>query len=255
MELIQTLWRNLLVSIDLVVAIAVFFLVLELGRGRAKERTESSRGLERLDLWIIAGTLLGGRIGAVIPEASVYLDSPLDLVHINTGLSLYGAMFGGALALVVFSGRRLVQTLVLADSFSLFLPLGIGLFHLGCLVYGFCGGKPAPFPLGVPLPGHVGLRYPSEIYEGVLALGLFLVLLKLSQRGLFSGGITGIFLIVFPAAHTLVDLTRLSSGPWPWATPLVSLVFASAGIAVLLLGWKLNLPSHRPRQGRLRLDR
>jgi len=254
-ELVQNLWRNLLVSLDLVVAIAVFFLVLELGLGRAKERIQSTRGLERLDLWIIAGSLLGGRIAAVIPEAAVYLDSPLDLIRINTGLSLYGAMFGGALALVVFGGRRLNRTLVLADSFSLYLPLGIGLFHLGCLVYGFCGGKPAPFPLGVPLPGHVGFRYPSEIYEGVLAMGLFLVLLKLSQRGLFLGGVTGLFLIIYPVIHTLVDLTRLSSGAWPWADPLVSLVFASAGIAVLLLGWKSNVPGHRQQQGRLTLAR
>ena len=246
MELVQTLWRNLLVSLDLVVAIAVFSLVLELGRGRAKRRAQSSGGLESLDLWLIAGSLLGGRIGAVVPEASVYLGSPLDLILINTGLSLYGAMLGGALALVAFGGRRLNRTQVLADSYSLYLPLGIGLFHLGCLVYGFCGGKPAPFPLGVPLPGHVGLRYPSEILEGVLALGLFLVLLKLSQRELFSGGVTGLFLIVFPVIRTVVDFTRLPSGPWPWAAPLVSLVFVSAGISVLLLGWKLKAPSQRP---------
>ena len=89
MELVQTLWGNLLAGLDLVVAIAVFFLVLELGRGRAKKRMESSSGLERLDLWLMAGSLMGGRIAAVIPEASVYLDSPLDLIRINTGLSLY----------------------------------------------------------------------------------------------------------------------------------------------------------------------
>ena len=245
MELLQTLWRNLLVSLDLVLAIAVFFLVLELGLGWAKERVQSVRALERLDLWLMAGALLGARIGAAVPEASVYLDSPLDLIRVNTGLSLYGAIVGGALALLLFGGRRQKQTLVLADSFSLFLPLGIGLFHLGCLVYGFCGGRPAPFPLGVPLPDHVGHRYPSEIYEGLLALGLFLVLLKLSQRGIFLGGVTGLFLISYPVIRTLVDLTRLSSGPWPWAAPLLALVFASVGIVVLVLAWRLSSPGHR----------
>ena len=250
-ELVETLWRNLLVSLDLIVAIAVFFLVLELGRSKANGGSQSSRGSKNLDLWLIAGCLLGGRIGAVIPEASVYLDSPLDLIRINTGLSLYGAIFGGAVALVAFGGRGLNETRALADSFSLYLPLGIGLFHLGCFVYGFCGGKPAPFPLGIPLPGHVGLRYPSEILEGVLALGLFLVLLKLPQRGLFLGGVTGLFLVIYPAIHTLVDLTRLSSGPWPWADPVVSLVFALAGISVLLLGWRSNLLKPSAHQGRL----
>ena len=153
MELVQTLWRNLLVSLDLVLATAVFFLVLELGLGWAKERVQSVRALERLDLWLMAGALLGARIGAAVPEASVYLDSPLDLIRVNTGLSLYGAIVGGALALLLFGGRRQKQT--------------------------------------------------------------------------------------------LVDLTRLSSGPWPWAAPLLALVFASVGIVVLVLAWRLSSPGHR----------
>ena len=245
MELVRTLWDNLLVSLDLVVAIAVFLLVLELGRGRANKGTQSPASLERLDLWLMAGSLLGARLGAVIPEASVYLGNPQDLIRINTGLSLFGALFGGTLVLLVFGGRRLNQTLVLTDSFSLYVPLGIGLFHLGCLVYGFCGGKPASFPLGLALPGHVGLRYPSEIYEGVLALGLFFVLLKMAQRGLFLGGVTGLLLIIYPTIHTLVSLTRLSSGPWPWAAPLVSSVCALVGAAVLLASWRLSLSDDR----------
>ena len=237
MELLQTLWRNLLVSLNLVTAVVVFFLVLDLGRRKAQQYTQSSRGLKGLDTWLIVGALLGGRIGAVVPEASMYLDSPLDLIRITFGLSLYGAIGGGALALGLFGWRRWKLTLSLADVFSLYLPLGIGLFHLGCLVYGFCGGKPAPFPLGVPLPGHVGLRYPSGLYEGVLAVGLFLGLLKLSQRGLPPGSVTGLFLFVYPVIRALVNLTRFPTGPWPWADQVVSLSFAAVGLTILLLVW------------------
>ena len=178
MELLQTLWRNLLVSLNVVTAVVVFFLILDLGRRKAEQYTQSSRGLKGLDTWLTVGALLGGRIGAAVPEASVNLASLVNLYNLNFGLSLYGAIGGGALALALFSWRRSQLTLSLADAFSLYLPLGIGLFHLGCLMYGFCGGKPAPLPLGIPLPGHVGLRYPSELYEGILALGLFFALLS-----------------------------------------------------------------------------
>ena len=177
----ETLWRSLLVNLDLVTAAAAFYLIVELGRRRARQQTNSSDGP---DIWLMVGCLLGGRIAAVIPQADLYLDSPLDVVRINFGLSLYGAIGGGAVALALSGWRRWKHTLALADVFSLYLPLGIGLFHLGCLMYGFCGGKPAPLPLGLPLPGHVGLRYPSELYEGVLALGLFFALLRLSRSGL-----------------------------------------------------------------------
>jgi prolipoprotein diacylglyceryltransferase len=104
-------------------------------------------------------------------------------------------------------------------------------------MYGFCGGKPAALPLGIPLPGHVGLRYPSGLYEGVLAVGLFFALLKLSQRGLPPGGVTGLFLLVYPVIRALVNLTRFPTGPWPWADQVVSLSFATAGLILLLLVW------------------
>jgi prolipoprotein diacylglyceryltransferase len=236
MGLLQTLWRNFSGNLELVTAFAAFYFVLYLGIRHA-QRAPSSPRLKGLDTWLIVGTLLGARIGAVIPEASIYLDSPLNLIRLNFGLSLYGAIGGGALALAAFGWRRWQLTLSLADVFSLYLALGIGLYHLGCLMYGFCGGKPAPLPLGIPLPGHVGLRFPSELYEGILATVLFIGLLKLSQRGLPLGGVTGLFLFVYPVIRALVNLTRFPTGPWPWADQVVSLSFAAAGLIILLLVW------------------
>ena len=237
MGLLQTLWLNLSSNLELVTAVAAFYFVVYLGIHRAQQLVPSSPRLKGLDVWLIAGALLGGRLGAVIPEASVYLESPLDLIRINFGLSLHGAVGGGALALALFGWHRWKLTLSIADVLSLYLALGIGMFHLGCLMYGSCGGKPASLPLGIPLPGHVGLRYPSDLYEGILTIGLFLALLKLSQRGLPMGGVTGLFLFIYPMVRVLVNLTRFPTGPWPWADQVVSLSFAAAGLVFLLVVW------------------
>lgn len=237
MGLLQTLWRNFFGNLELVTAVAAVFFVLHLGIRHAQRHIPSSPRLRGLDTWLVVGALLGGRTGAVIPETSLYLDSPLDLIRVNFGLSLYGAIVGAALALALFGWRRWKLTLALADVFSLYLPLGIGLFHLGCLMYGFCGGKPAQLPLGLPLPGHAGLRYPSELYEGVLGVGLFLALLKLSQRGLPPGSVTGLFLFVYPVIRALVNLSRFPTGPWPWAEQVLSFSFAGAGLTILLIVW------------------
>ena len=237
MDLLQTLWRNLLVSLDIVAALAALFLIVYLGIRHAQRHATASSELKGLDTWLIVGVLLGGRAGAVIPEISIYLGSPLDLIRVNFGLSLYGAIGGGALALAFYGMRRWQLTVSLADVFALYLALGIGLFHVGCLMYGFCGGKPAEPPLGIPLPGHVGLRYPSELYEGILMLGLFFALLRLSERGLPLGTVTGLFLIVYPVVQTIINLTRFSSGPWPWADDAVSLSFVAVGLIIFLLVW------------------
>jgi phosphatidylglycerol---prolipoprotein diacylglyceryl transferase len=233
---LQDYGQNFLNNLELVTAMSAMFFVVYLGQHYAKRRFPSHR-LNRLDIWLIVGVLLGGRIGAMIPESSIYLDSPVDFVRLNFGLSLYGAIGGGALALMLFGWRRWKFTLELADLFSLYLPIGIGLFSMGCLMYGFCGGRPAPLPLGIPLPGHVGTRYPSDLFEGILALGLFLALLRLSRRGLNPGTTTGMFLIFYPLTHALVSLTRFSTGPWPWADLAMSLSLAAVGLTILLLIW------------------
>ena len=248
MGVLEAYGRNFIGNLELVTAIAALFLILYLGLSHAKRHIPSSPPLKGLDTWLIVGVLLGGRIGAVIPELSIYLDGPVDFIRLNFGLSLYGAIGGGALALALFGRRRWRLTLALADVFSLYLPLGIGLFHLGCLMYGFCGGKPASPPFGVPLPGHVGLRYPSDLYEGILALGLFFALLRFSRRGPPPAAVTGLFLVGYPLARALVGLTRFPTGPWPWGDLIASLSFAAVGLAILILVWKFDFI----KEGRIR---
>ena len=106
MHLLQTLWRNLLVSLDIITAFAALFLIVYLGIRHAQRHATSSSELKGLDTRLIVGALLGGRAGAVIPEISIYLDSPLDLIRVNFGLSLYGAIGGRALALALYGRRR-----------------------------------------------------------------------------------------------------------------------------------------------------
>lgn len=62
-------------------------------------------------------------------------------------------------------------------------------------------------------------------------------LLILPERGLTPGGVTGLFLFVYPVLRALVNLTRFSTSPLPWADQVVSLSFAAAGLAILLLVW------------------
>ena len=62
-------------------------------------------------------------------------------------------------------------------------------------------------------------------------------LLKLPERGLTPGGVTGPFLFVYPELRALVNFTRFSNRPVPWADQVVSLSFAAAGLAILLLSW------------------
>lgn len=235
MDLLIRLWNGLATNLDLLAAVISLSMVVYLARRWITSRLGVSNALEGVDTWVFVGAALGARAAAAIPEAYLYASHPLDLIRVNQGLSLYGALGGGALALALYGLKHKRAILSLTDAFALFLPLGIAVYRLGCLVYGFCGGKAAAFPLGIPLPGHVGTRYPSELLEGGLALGLFFILLKVSRRPLSTGTLTGLFLLLYPAVKASVDLTRFPTGPWPGADPLVSLGAAGLGLTLLLV--------------------
>ncbi len=58
-----------------------------------------------LIFWIIVGGFIGARLYHVLSSAGYYLQHPIDIFKVwNGGLSIYGAVIGGAIALLVGAG-------------------------------------------------------------------------------------------------------------------------------------------------------
>ena len=104
----------------------------------------------------------------------------------------------------------------------------ISLTRFGCLAGNSCYGIPVPPPLGVLFPGLTQPRYPSELYEGLLALAIFGGLLWLSQRKPPEGTLFLAFLIVYSYGRAVIDLTRINYGGQFGAVD----VFLSIGVAL-----------------------
>ena len=232
MELIGGLVSLLRAGSDLLILVAAYWLVVELAKRRAPEEGLTTEAVAASELRLALGALIGARLVYVLPAWPMYLRYPLDLVRVQSGLSFYGGV-AGALAVggwLAWRGRLpLART---ADLFAPYVAIGIAFDRVGCVVRGDCFGAVAPLPLGVVFPGLTQPRYPAELYEALLALALFALLLLRRERRGFSGELGLAFLVGYPVLRAGVDLFRINLGGWPTADQLASLAVAAAAGSV-----------------------
>ncbi|MCH7606942.1 MAG: prolipoprotein diacylglyceryl transferase [Chloroflexi bacterium] len=232
------LLRNLVANVGLLILFGAYLGLSQLVKLRAARRGLDADALADVTFWVGIGAVVGGRLAHLAPSLSVYVSNPLDLLLINTGMNLYGALGGGLLVGVLLTRRRALPLGEVADLYGLYLPLAIAAVRFSCLIDNSCYGRQAPAPLGILFPGLTQPRLPSDLYEGFLTLLLFAGLLWLSERHARRGGTLFLgFLIGYPLIRAAVDMTRISVGGMVQTVdPLLSIGLAAAAGA---LTWHL----------------
>ena len=232
------LLRNLVANVGLLILFSAYLGLSQLVKLKAARRGLDADALADVTFWVAIGAVVGGRLAHLLPSASVYVSNPLDLLLINTGMNLYGALAGGFLVGVLLTRRRALPLGEVADLYGLYLPLAIAAVRFSCLIDNSCYGRQAPPPFGILFPGLTQPRLPSDLYEGLLALLLFAALLWLNERQtLRTGTLFLSFLVGYPVIRAIVDMTRISVGGMVQTVdPLLSIGLAATAGA---LTWRL----------------
>ena len=232
-DLIQRLAENFLDNLHLVIAFLGFWSVDLLAQYRLRLSGMQPRSVAGLTPRMGIGALVGARIIYLLPTPSVFYQYPVDLVRVNAGLSFHGALIGAFVALLLYRRLRGVSLLSVADAYALFLPVAIALYRLSCFLHGTCWGTITDTFMGVRFPGLTIPRYPSELYEGFLVLGLFAALFQISLRRPRPGLLFATFLLGYAIVRGLVDLTRIQVGFWAKADPWLAVAMALVGLIAL----------------------
>ena len=85
--------------------------------------------------------------------------------YTHGGLVIYGAIFGGAAAFIVFTYRHKLPLLALADLIAPGLAFGIAVGRIGCFLHGCCFGGQCEQPWAVTFPAQ------SPPFERQVSLG------------------------------------------------------------------------------------
>ena len=236
--------------------LALSFLAgIYLSSVRAKRLGVDPQIVLDLSVYVIISGVVGSRLLYVAFHIDEYRN-PIDVFALwQGGATLYGGL---ALALIVgyaFCKKRDTGFLLMGDIMSPALALGIGLTRIGCFLSGCCYGRETALPWGASFPpdspagafareiaareGVAAIRlHPSQLYDSILALSTFALILLLGRRLKKRGAAFGLLLLAYGASRFIVDFfrfyepnMRLGDG-FNW-NQIVSAVLVAAGVYLL----------------------
>ncbi len=176
----------------LVVAAAV---AIWIAQREARRRGIQAAVVSDAAIWVGAAALVGGRLLYVVQnELGSLAEHPAHLLMVwMGGLSFYGGLVAGLVALVVFTRRRRLPALVVFDIAAPAAALGQAIGHLGCLVGGDSYGIPTDLPWAVIYTNPAAMApqgvplHPTQAYEAIL-LGVLFAALWLGRQRLTQLG-------------------------------------------------------------------
>jgi phosphatidylglycerol:prolipoprotein diacylglycerol transferase len=198
--------------------------------------------------WLVVAGILGGRaLYAIMYWERDFAGHPWsDVVAVwQGGLVYYGGLI---LATLVGIWRIRVMDLPLwsvADCLAPGIALGHAFGRIGCLMNGCCYGQPTTLAWGIQFPmahsTYPSALHPTQIYESLLNLVFFAVLMWAFRRRRFSGQIFAIYLMGYAVLRSFTELfrgdyeSRAESALALTPGQSTSLLILAAGIALFFL--------------------
>ena len=221
-----------------------------LGRVRARDawRGWSRDNVSDVLFWIALGVIVGGRLGYMLfYDLERLLANPLSVFMVwRGGMSFHGGLIGVLLAMWWFARTRGRGFFDVTDFIAPLAPLGIAAGRLGNFVNGRLWGTPSDLPWAMvfhdPGAGDVP-RHPSQLYEALLeGVVLFAVLWWFTRRPRPAMAVSGVFLIGYGIARTLVEFVRVPDAhlgylAFGWVTmgQVLTLPMIAAGVILAIV--------------------
>ena len=222
-------------------------------------RDSARRGINRdqlMNLALLAAILgiAGGRLYYVVQNnPSFFLHHPAQIIAVwQGGMAFYGAIFGGALAVVIAAWRWHMPFWSVLDIGALGLAIGQTIGRVGNIIngdivgyrtngWGFEYTNPHTFgPPNTPVQ-------PASLYELLISLALFLLLWNLRKRIHPEGMLAMIYLVLYSISQFFIFFLRdniviLGGLKQAQVTALVVIALTLPVIAYLLRKERLNPP-------------
>ena len=196
-----------------------------------------------------AGAVVGGRLGyALLYDPSLF-SHPLSIVSPFDdsgawkgiwGMSFHGALFGVAVALVLFARIRKIDFWVLSDALALATPMALFFGRIGNFFNHELVGRVTERPFGMYFSDEAILRHPSQLYEAFFeGVILFICLFFIGKRRLRAGYMSIGFLFLYGCMRFFLEFLRepdkgvdLIFG-WMTVGQTLSLVLVAISVAIL----------------------
>lgn len=204
-----------------------FFVGFLIMRSVYRREGKPEEDLDPLLLYMLAGTIVGARLGHVFfyhPE--FYLSHPVEILRIwKGGLASHGGALGILTALYLYSRRHLDQPyLWLLDRMAIPVALAGSLIRLGNVFNSEILGKAADVPWAFIFARIDQVpRHPVQLYESLAYLLIFAGLLLIYKRKgprVSTGLLSGLFLVAVFAARFFLEFFKVRQASFGGELPL-----------------------------------
>ena len=212
---------------------------------RARLVNVSGEVIADVTMWLMGGSIVGARLVYVTTYwKQEFAGGPFSEVFMiqHGGLVYYGGLIGATLAGVGYLAWKKLPVWKIADILAPSIALGSVFGRIGCLLNGCCYGRACDLPWAIHFPADHETRgvgvHPTEIYDALLNLVLYLMLAWLFRRKKFDGQILALYFIGYAICRTTVEFFR---GDYP-ADHIHAGIFTSAQLVsapILLVGLAL----------------
>ena len=188
---------------------------------RARRVNVAAETISDITLWLMLGSILGARFVYVTTYwKTEFAGGPISEIFMiqHGGLVYYGGFLGGTIAAMIYIHWKKLPLWKLTDVFAPSIALGSVFGRIGCLLNGCCYGRACDLPWALTFtnpqthelsgtPLDVPL-HPTEIYDALLNLVLYIFLAGLFRRKKFDGQIFATYLMVYAVFRSIAEYFR-----------------------------------------------
>jgi phosphatidylglycerol---prolipoprotein diacylglyceryl transferase len=208
----------------------------------AKRQHRATEAILRVALGALAGGVIGAKLSMLVFLGPATFIKDLPYLWYS-GQAWTGAFFGGYVGVLIVKRLNHIKYST-GDIFALALPMGQAIGRLGNLLGGDPFGLPSSLPWAITQYGV--RRQPSALYELILDLILFIIILRLRNRLPRPGDLFKVYVVGYCSLRFLVDFTRADPRVL-WGFTLVQVLYA---ITIVGFSYALWASFHESRQAK-----
>ena len=225
---------------------------------RWRHRGYPHDGIYDISFWVVIWGVIGARLYHVVTDYELFEHDPWRAFQIwRGGLGIWGAVIGGAIAVVVITHRRKMPTLAVMDCMSVGIVLAQAIGRWGNYFNQELFGKPSTLPWALEIaPSHRPIGYlqystfqPTFLYESLACLAICGVLLLVEKRASLKLGQTfALYVVLYTFARFWFENLRID--PAHEIAGMRLNAWVSIVVCLSAIAWFVWLGRHRPPQRR-----
>ena len=197
------------------IALGLLLSLILMKRRAAKEGFPGSGEALDMAFAVLVWGFLGARLFYVIQNFSYYAAEPLKFFAVwEGGLIFYGGAISGFLGLGLTARKKKWPLWKTLDFLAPYAALTHAFGRIGCFLNGCCFGKACELPWAVRFPGLPHAVHPTQLYEAIYDVLLFVFLLVRRKRIRFEGEIGLLYFLLYGIGRYLIEFVREPG--WMW---------------------------------------